>query len=235
MTLPADFGPQSLIEIAEAAQEKPALSFRDAVARVIDDEESVRNSTCFSLRVVGIDAVSYESAKAFLEGDSLRRPGCVMLDVRMPGMSGLELQDEMLRRGIDLPILFLTGHGDVGMAVSALKKGAGDFCEKPADPGKLREAVRRLTAQNIESRKTRFALEMMKKRFDSLTPREKDVIRLVAADTLNKVIALDLGIQEHTVKIHRANACRKLGIRSALDAHKYLSAIGELEAAGRDA
>ena len=205
------------------------------VIRLVDDDRELLDSLSFMLEMEDWKVRCFSNAREFLTQDVHSEPGCVILDVRMPGMSGLELQDEMLRRGIDLPILFLTGHGDVGMAVSALKKGAGDFCEKPADPGKLREAVRRLTAQNIESRKTRFALEMMKKRFDSLTPREKDVIRLVAADTLNKVIALDLGIQEHTVKIHRANACRKLGIRSALDAHKYLSAIGELEAAGRDA
>ena len=213
-----------------AGEERATLAFSRPLVRVIDDEETVRNSICFTLRVVGIDAVPFDSAEAFLENDSLRQPGCVVLDVRMPGMSGLELQDEMLRRGIDLPILFLTGHGDIGMAVMALKKGAGDFCEKPVDPAKLRETVRLLTEKNMAERKERFALEMMHKRFNTLTAREKDVIRLVAADTLNKVIAIDLGIQEHTVKIHRANALRKLGIRSALEAHRFLTAIGELEA-----
>ena len=99
------------------------------LARVIDDEETVRNSTVFTLRVAGIEAVAYESAAAFLENDDIRTPGCVILDVRMPDMNGLELQDEMLRRGIDLPIVFLTGHGDISMAVMALQKGAGDFCE----------------------------------------------------------------------------------------------------------
>lgn len=92
------------------------------LARVIDDEETVRNSTVFTLRVAGIEAVAYESAAAFLENDDIRTPGCVILDVRMPDMNGLELQDEMLRRGIDLPIVFLTGHGDISMAVMALQK-----------------------------------------------------------------------------------------------------------------
>lgn len=97
-------------------------------------EETVRNSIVFTLRVAGIEAVAYESALAFLENDDNRMPGCVILDVRMPEMNGLELQDEMLRRGIDLPIVFLTGHGDISMAVMALQKGAGDFCEKPSNP-----------------------------------------------------------------------------------------------------
>lgn len=121
------------------------------LARVIDDEETVRNSTVFTLRVAGIEAVAYESAAAFLENDDIRTPGCVILDVRMPDMNGLELQDEMLRRGIDLPIVFLTGHGDISMAVMALQKGAGDFCEKPVEPERLRQTVRRLSDQNIES------------------------------------------------------------------------------------
>lgn len=198
------------------------------LARVIDDEETVRNSTVFTLRVAGIEAVAYESALAFLENDDNRMPGCVILDVRMPEMNGLELQDEMLRRGIDLPIVFLTGHGDISMAVMALQKGAGDFCEKPVEPERLRQTVRRLSDQNIEARKEKFRIDMMRNAFETLTQREKEIIRLVADDKLNKVIAIDLCIQEHTVKIHRANACKKLGVRSALEAHKYLAAIGEV-------
>lgn len=200
------------------------------LVRIVDDEETVRRSVAFTLRVAGFEAVDYESADDFLDRVDLRRPGCVVLDVRMPGMSGLELQDEMLRRGMDLPVVFLTGHGDVGMAVMALKKGAGDFCEKPLEPARLRETVARLMSENIEARRNAFRRDLMKKVFDTLTQREKDVIRRVAADQLNKVIAIDLDIQEHTVKIHRSNACKKLGVRSALEAHHFLEAIGELEA-----
>lgn len=104
------------------------------LARIIDDEETVRNSEAFMLRMGGINAVAYESAEEFLARDDLRHPGCLVLDVRMPGMSGLELQEEMTRRGIDLPILFLSGHGDISMAVSTLKRGAEDFCESPSSP-----------------------------------------------------------------------------------------------------
>lgn len=205
--------------------EMPSLK---PLARVIDDEETVRNSIVFNLRMAGIEAVAYESALDYLENDDNRHAGCVILDVRMPDMSGLELQNEMLRRGIDLPIIFLTGHGDVSMAVTALQKGAADFCEKPVEPERLRKNVRRLFELNMRVRREKFRIDMMRKNFDTLTQREKEIIRLVANDQLNKVIAINLGIQEHTVKIHRANACRKLGVRSALEAHKYLSAIGEI-------
>lgn len=198
------------------------------LARVIDDEETVRNSIVFTLRVAGIDAVAYANALEYLEKDDKRFPGCVILDVRMPEMSGLELQDVMLQKGIDLPIIFLTGHGDISMAVMALQKGAGDFCEKPVEPDRLRRVVKQLFEKNVLTRKEKFRLDMMRKTFETLTMREKEIIRQVAGDKLNKVIAIDLGIQEHTVKIHRANACRKLGVRSALEANKYLTAIGEL-------
>ncbi len=208
-------------------QQTTEYGFRP-LARVIDDEETVRNSIVFTLRVAGIDAVAYANALEYLEKDDNRFPGCVILDVRMPEMSGLELQDVMLQKDIDLPIIFLTGHGDISMAVMALQKGAGDFCEKPVDPNRLRQTVRRLSEENIASRKEKFRLNMMQNVFETLTVREKEIIRQVANDKLNKVIAVDLGIQEHTVKIHRANACRKLGVRSALEAHKYLAAIGEL-------
>lgn len=198
------------------------------VVRVIDDEESVRNSEAFTLRVAGIDAIAYESAESFLDRDDLRRPGCIVLDVRMPGMSGLELQQEMQDRGIDLPILFLTGHGDISMAVMTLKRGAEDFCEKPVDPARLRETVKKMIARNIEDRRSRLRVEGMLSRWNTLTDREQEVAKLVASDMLNKQIAADLDIQEHTVKIHRSNACKKLEVRSALELNGFLKDIGVL-------
>lgn len=199
------------------------------LARIVDDEETVRNSEAFTLRMGGINAVAYESAEAFLERDDLRHLGCVVLDVRMPGMSGLELQEEMIRRGIDLPILFLSGHGDIGMAVSTLKRGAEDFCEKPVEPAKLRETVKRMIERNIADLRRAMDVEQKRGRYETLTERERLIVKLVARDMLNKQIAAELDIQEHTVKIHRSNACRKLDVRSALDLHHFLSAIGELE------
>lgn len=206
----------------------PSPDFYCPLARIVDDEESVRNSESFTLRVAGIQTVVYESAEDFLEHDDMRHPGCVVLDVRMPGMSGLELQEEMTRRGIDLPILFISGHGDIPMAVAALKRGALDFCEKPVAPDKFRAAVRGMIEANIASR--RAAIESAGKRelYDSLTPREADILKLVAQNLLNREIAEKLGIQEHTVKIHRSNGCRKLGVRSALEVSSLLREIGEL-------
>ena len=206
----------------------PSPDFYCPLDRIVDDEETVRNSESFTLRVAGIQTVVYESAEDFLEHDDMRHPGCVVLDVRMPGMSGLELQEEMTRRGIDLPILFISGHGDIPMAVAALKRGAHDFCEKPVAPDKFRAAVREMIEANIASR--RAAIESAGKRelYDSLTPREADILKLVAQNLLNREIAEKLGIQEHTVKIHRSNGCRKLGVRSALEVSNLLREIGEL-------
>lgn len=206
----------------------PSPDLYPPLVRIVDDEESVRRSASFTLRVAGFNAVTYESARDFLDRDDLRHPGCVVLDVRMPEMSGLELQQEMLRRGIDLPILFLTGHGDVGMAVSALKLGADDFCEKPIEPAKLREAVNRMTERNIAERRRAIRVEGMRAKYETLTEREKEILRRVALDQMNKQIAIDLDIQEHTVKIHRSNACKKLEVRSALEIHHFLTEIGVL-------
>lgn len=206
----------------------PSPDLYNALVRIVDDEETVRRSESFALRVVGIDVVTYENARDFLDNDDLRHPGCVVLDVCMPGMSGLELQQEMLRRGIDLPILFLTGHGDIGMAVSTLKLGAEDFLEKPVDPAKFRETVKRMMEKNIAARRAKIAVERMRSRYELLTDREKEILKRVAKDQMNKQIAIDLDIQEHTVKIHRSNACKKLEVRSALEIHHFLEAIGEL-------
>ena len=199
-----------------------------SVVRVIDDEESVRNSEAFTLRVAGIDAITYESAEEFLDKDVLRRPGCIVLEVRMPGMSGLELQQEMQKQGIDLPILFLTGHGDISIAVLTLKRGAEDFCEKPVNPNRLRDTARKMIDRNIEERRRRLRVEGMLERWRTLTGREQEVAKLVASDMLNKQIAVHFSIQEHTGKIHRSNARKKLEVRSALELNGFLKDIGLL-------
>lgn len=206
----------------------PSPDFYCPLARIVDDEETVRNSESFTLRVAGIQTVVYESAEDFLEHDDMRHPGYVVLDVRMPGMSGLELQEEMTRRGIDLPILFISGHGDIPMAVAALKRGAHDFCEKPVAPDKFRAAVREMIEANVASRHAAIESAGKRELYDSLTPREADILKLVAQNLLNREIAEKLGIQEHTVKIHRSNGCRKLGVRSALEVSSLLREIGEL-------
>jgi FixJ family two-component response regulator len=198
------------------------------VVRIVDDEETVRSSERFVLRLAGIDSVCYESAEDMLAHEDFRAPGCIVLDLRMDGMSGLELQEELARKGCDLPIVFLSGHGSINAAVWALKKGAEDFLEKPVRPEKLQAIVRGLIERNIAGRERRARLEEKRRLFLSLTPRERDILRAVAAGALNKQIALDLGIAEQTVKIHRSNALHKLQLRTAVDAHEFLTAIGEM-------
>ena len=197
-----------------------------AVVRIVDDEETVRKSVAFVLRLIGLDVRLYESAEQFLEFDDSQRPGCVVLDIRMPGMNGMQLHKRLLDEGNDLPVLFLTGHGDIDMAVTALKRGAGDFLQKPSDPEKLQTVVRRLVDENINARKRKADIAQKRRKYDLLTQREKDVVNLVCQGELNKVIADKLGITLFTVKIHRANACRKLECRSAVEISDLLRDIG---------
>ena len=197
-----------------------------AVVRIVDDEETVRKSVAFVLRLIGLDVRLYESAEQFLEFDDSQRPGCVVLDIRMPGMNGMQLHKRLLEEGNDLPVLFLTGHGDIDMAVTALKRGAGDFLQKPSDPEKLQTVVRRLVDENINAHKRKADIAQKRRKYDLLTQREKDVVNLVCQGELNKVIADKLGITLFTVKIHRANACRKLECRSAVEISDFLRDIG---------
>lgn len=199
------------------------------IVRIIDDEETVRNSEAFTLRVVGLETACYATAEEFLEKDDLRYPGCIILDVRMPGMSGPELQQEINKREIDLPIIFLSAHGNVGLAVDTLKRGAKDFYEKPVELEKLRETAARLVEENLQARRKQYETQMLHAQYEALTNRERMILKLVAQNLSNKVIADQLQIQEHTVKIHRGNACHKLNIRTALEVHQFLTRIGELD------
>ena len=199
------------------------------IVRIIDDEESVRNSEAFTLRVAGFETVCYSSAEEFLQRDDSLHPGCIILDVRMPGMSGPELQQEINKREIDLPIIFLSAHGNIGLAVDTLKRGARDFYEKPVAPEILRETVARLVQENLQCRKKKYETHTLREQYESLTNRERVILKLVAQNLSNKAIADQLQIQEHTVKIHRGNACHKLNIRTALEVHQFLTRIGELD------
>ena len=198
------------------------------LVRVVDDDEEVRFSLSYSFRVAKIDCVTYASAREFLNKDDHRRPGCCVLDLTMPEMTGLELQAEMLERGIDLPVIFLSGNGDVHSAVTALQKGAIDFMEKPYKPARLRDRVKEMIEKNLNERREAARVADMRERFDSLTRREKLVIRYVAQDLINREIGEKLSIQEQTVKTHRSNGCNKLGAHSALEVYHLLQAIGEI-------
>ena len=200
----------------------------EALVRIVDDEETVRNSELFIFKLAGIPAVAYSSAEEFLAKDDLTVPGCIILDLRMLEMSGLLLQRCLQEKGSDLPIIFLTGHGTVDAAVMALKNGAVDFLQKPAKPEKLLEVVKVHLQKNKELRLSKALIQEKIHKFERLTDREKEVLREVASGKLNKQIAIDLNIAEQTVKIHRGNAMHKLGLRSALDASAFLVDIERL-------
>ncbi len=198
-----------------------------AVVRIVDDEEHVRSSIAFLVQLVGLEYVLYRSAEEFLQRDDFKRPGCIILDIRMGGMNGMELHKILLSRGIDLPVLFLTGHGDIDMAVTAMKRGAAEFMQKPTDPRKLQQTVTELVARSLADRDRKTRINALRERYDRLTHREKEVIGLVARGELNKVIADRMGVSEQTVKIHRANACRKIDCRSAVEISSFLRRIGK--------
>lgn len=195
--------------------------------RLIDDDEMVLGSESFLLRMEGWQTAQYMSAEDFLSKDDSERPGCIILDIRMPGLNGMELQSLMMERNIDLPIIFLTGHGDIDMAVSALKKGAVDFLVKPANDEKLQEAVKNAVEKNILSRQKKVDHDNMLELYALLTEREKEIAPLVANGTANKVIAIDLDISENSVKKYRSSILEKLRVRTIVELTDFLRRIGK--------
>lgn len=197
------------------------------IVRIVDDDARVRESVAFVLQIAGLQTVEYESAEDFLACGDLERPGAVVLDVRMPGMSGLELQLELKARGATVPILFLTGHGDMAAAVMAIKRGAADFVAKPIEPEVLQKTVGRLVRWHCALCRAMEAHASAARRFAALTPKEREICRRVAAGALNKQTAIDLGISEQTVKTHRASLTKKLGLRSAVEIAEFLKRVDE--------
>lgn len=200
---------------------------REYLVRIVDDDVGFLNSQRFLLEIDGHHVATYRSAEEFLQKDDFRKPGCLILDVRMPGMTGLQLQDILEQRGSFLPIIFLSAHGDINMAVHTLKHGAFDFIPKPASPERLKDAVRK--ALEVSSRHFYEMDEMRGRRekFAQLTQREQEVLTLVAEGMSNKDIAEKLFISLATVKMHRLNACKKLGISSAVEAAHFLRDMEE--------
>lgn len=195
--------------------------------RLIDDDEMVLRSESFLLRMEGWQTAQYLSAEEFLSKDDSERPGCIILDIRMPGLNGMELQSLMMEKNIDLPIIFLTGHGDIDMAVSALKKGAVDFLVKPANDERLQEAVKNAVEKNILSRQKNIEHDNMLELYEQLTEREKDIAPMVANGTANKVIAIDLDISENSVKKYRSSILEKLQVRTIVELTDFLRQIGK--------
>ena len=181
---------------------------------VVDDDDAVRNSLRLLLKSVGLPTVTYPSAQAFLDAWHPTQPGCLVLDVRMPGMSGLELQQELNRRGAIVPVIFISGHGDIPMAVEAIQHGAFDFLQKPFRDQELIDRVQRALAADQANRDALGQRDAVRRRYESLTPREQEVLSLVTQGKANKVMAGDLGVSQRTVEIHRARVMEKMGAQS---------------------
>jgi len=180
------------------------------VVYVIDDDASFRKAVSRLLRSAGLEVEALASAGEFLERPATDRPACLVLDVRMPGPSGMDLQSALEETGRDIPIVFMTGHGDVSTSVRAMKKGAVDFLEKPFRAPELLACVERGLARSRQSRAEGAERVVVERRFATLTSRERDVLGLVVTGMLNKQIAGELGIAEKTVKIHRGHAMQKM-------------------------
>jgi two-component system response regulator FixJ len=182
---------------------------------VIDDEPAIRDSLAMLLRSVGLASRTFPSAPAFLEAFDGGTPGCAIADVRMPGMSGLELQEALRARGARLPVIIITGHGDIAMAVRAMKAGAADFIEKPFNEQVLLDAVHRALAQGRADAPAAGANRTeIETRVATLTPREREVMLLIAEGRPNKVVATRLGLSTRTVEVHRAKVMEKMSARS---------------------
>jgi FixJ family two-component response regulator len=182
----------------------------DQVVFIIDDDASMRSAISRLLGVVGLQVQMFPSGQNFLASTLPDVPGCVVLDIRLPGLSGLDLQQEMIERGIQYPIIFITGHGDIPMSVQAMKAGAVEFLPKPFRDQDLLDAITLAIRSDRAARKHRAELSQLRRHLTSLTPREREVMTLVVTGMLNKQIAFELGISEKTVKIHRGQAMAKM-------------------------
>jgi len=184
---------------------------------VVDDDSSVRSSLKFLISTVGLQVETFESAETALQKLSPEAPGCLVLDVRLRGLSGLDLQGELAARNCQVPIVFITGHGDIPMTVRAMKAGAVEFLTKPFRDQDLLDAIHIALQRDQARREQEKELTELQQRFDLLTSREREVISLVAAGKLNKQIADQLGTAENTIKVHRSRAMEKLGADSLAD------------------
>ena len=193
---------------------------------VVDDDASVREALSDLFQSVGLMVEVYASAQDFLKNERPEGPGCLVLDVRLPGKSGLDFQQELSAANINLPIVFLTGHGDIPMSVRAMKAGAVEFLTKPFREQDLLDAVQTAIERDRVNREDQKLVTMLRQRFASLTPREQSILALVVAGRRNKQIAFEIGTSEVTVKVHRTNLMRKLQASSLADLIMMATKLG---------
>lgn len=205
--------------MAEASETPP-------VVFIIDDDSSVRESLTELFTSVGLQVAAFGSPAQFLHDRTLDAPGCLVLDVRLPGASGLDFQADLARADIQLPIIFITGHGDIPMTVRAMKAGAVEFLTKPIRDQDLLDAVQRALDLDRARREQNRSVTALRSRFASLTPREREVVAFVSAGLMNKQIAGKLGVAEITVKMHRGNAMRKMRATSLAELMRMAQVLG---------
>ena len=199
---------------------------------IVDDDAAVRNSLRLLVKSVGLTAAVFASAQEFLGSYDPQQPGCLALDVRMPGMSGLELQQQLNLRGAVIPVIFITGHGDIPMAVEAMQHGAFDFLQKPFRDQDLIDRIQRALERDRENRAALGERTRIRERLDSLTPREREVLALVTSGKANKMMAADLGLSQRTVEIHRARVMDKMGASSVAQLVRMVLDLGEAAGPG---
>ena len=213
---------------------RPALSDRrkaQSVVRIVDDDESILKALTVFLSFDDWRVRTYAGAAAFLASDDFETPGCIILDVRMPGMSGLELFEELLRRGIELPVVFLSAHGDIEMAVEAVRRGAKTFLVKPPKPEKLLEVLESVTADDWERRRKEAYAASLAEEWKKLTPAEAQVAVMVGKGLSNAFIAEAVGVAERTVRAQRASIYEKLDIENAVELADFIHELHDAEAA----
>jgi FixJ family two-component response regulator len=196
------------------------------VVFVVDDDPSIRGSLDSLLRSVGLDVQLFSSAQEFMPAKRPDLPGCLVLDVRLPGMSGLTFQEELGKTGIALPVIFITGYGDVPMTVRAMKAGAVEFLTKPIDDQVLLDAVHAAIERDRARRQQAEGLAALKGRYEQLTAREKEVMKLIVAGRVNKQIAAVLGLSVVTVKVHRGQVMRKMLAKSVAELVRMADRLG---------
>ena len=202
------------------------MSNDEPLVYLVDDDEAVRDALGMLFKSVGLPHQAFASALEFLEHHDPKRHSCLVADIRMPGLSGLELQERLNEQRAQLPIIFITGHGDVPMAVTAMKSGAADFVQKPFRDQDLLDRIHQALERDREQRKGRAEADEIRARIALLTPRENEVMQRVVRGQANKVIAMDLGVSQRTVELHRARVMRKLKMRSVAELVHAVGRIG---------
>jgi len=204
-----------------------------AVVMVVDDDAGVRNAMRSLLKSVGLNSLLFASAQEFLTAYQPSQLGCLVLDIRMPGMSGMELQQQLNLRGAVIPVIFMTGHGDIPMAVEAMQHGAFDFLQKPFRDQDLLDRIQRAIVKDAELRKSLGEHERIRSHLESLTPREREVLDLMTQGKQNKVIGQELGVSPRTIEIHRARVMEKMHATSVAELVHMMLDLKHVTSSGR--